>query len=86
MAADPAAGASKSDPAAGVERRQRTRSVAIALCLGALVLIFYAATIIRLGPNALRRDEFAPPAPALPAVEAPTPAGDAAKCKEAGTC
>ena len=36
-------------------RRQRLRSVAIALALGFMVLAFYAATIIRLGPNALNK-------------------------------
>jgi hypothetical protein len=30
-------------------KRQRTRSVAIALGLGFLVLLFYAATIVRMG-------------------------------------
>lgn len=30
-------------------RRQRMRSVAIALALGFLVLLFYAATIVRMG-------------------------------------
>jgi hypothetical protein len=36
-------------------RRQRMRSLAIALALGALVAVFYAATIVRLGGNALNR-------------------------------
>jgi hypothetical protein len=36
-------------------RRQRTRSIAIAVALGLLVLLFYAATIVRLGGNALNR-------------------------------
>jgi len=30
-------------------RRQRMRSIAIGLALGALVVIFYAATIVRFG-------------------------------------
>jgi hypothetical protein len=34
-------------------RRQRMRSLAIALALGALVALFYVATIVRLGGNAL---------------------------------
>ena len=34
-------------------RRQRMRSLAIALALGALVALFYIATIVRLGGNAL---------------------------------
>lgn len=36
-------------------RRQRTRNVAIAVALGMLVVLCYAATIVRLGPNALRK-------------------------------
>ena len=36
-------------------KRQRMRSLAIALALAALVALFYAATIIRLGGNALNR-------------------------------
>ena len=32
-----------------MDRRQRMRSIAIALALGALVVIFYAATIVRFG-------------------------------------
>ncbi len=34
-------------------RRQRMRSVAIALALFALVALFYIATIVRMGGNAL---------------------------------
>jgi fatty acid desaturase len=37
------------------QRRQRMRSVAIALALAALVALFYAATIVRLGGNVLNR-------------------------------
>jgi hypothetical protein len=37
------------------KRRRRSRSVAIALALGALVLLFYAVTIIKLGPGVLQR-------------------------------
>ena len=37
------------------QRRQRMRSVAIALALGALVLLFYVATLVRLGGNVLNR-------------------------------
>lgn len=37
------------------ERRQRFRSIAIALGLFALVALFYAATIIRLGSNVVNR-------------------------------
>jgi hypothetical protein len=52
------------------------RSIAIGLTLGALVLLFYAATIVRLGPNALNResDRFNQPQPYTP------------DCKKAGTC
>ena len=37
------------------KRRRRARSIAIVLVLGALVLLFYAITIVRLGPNVLTR-------------------------------
>jgi hypothetical protein len=37
------------------EQRRRQRSLAIALALGALVLLFYAITIAKLGPGVLRR-------------------------------
>ncbi|HEY7971361.1 MAG TPA: hypothetical protein VID96_00420 [Xanthobacteraceae bacterium] len=37
------------------KRRRRARSIAIALVLAALVLLFYAITIVRLGPNVLTR-------------------------------
>lgn len=37
------------------QRRQRMRSLAIALALGAMVLVFYAATIVRLGGNVFDR-------------------------------
>jgi hypothetical protein len=38
------------------ERRRRTRSIAIALVLAALVVIFYVATVVWLGGNVgLRR-------------------------------
>jgi hypothetical protein len=37
------------------QRRQRVRSIAIALALAALVALFYAATIVRLGGNVLNR-------------------------------
>ena len=36
-------------------KRQRMRSLAIALALGALVALFYAATIVRLGGNVLNQ-------------------------------
>ena len=37
------------------KRRRRARSIAIALTLGALVLLFYVVTIVKLGPGELRR-------------------------------
>ncbi len=36
-------------------RRQRMRSIAIAVALGILVLLFYLATIVRLGGNVFNR-------------------------------
>jgi len=36
-------------------RRQRMRSLAIALALGAMVALFYAATIVRLGGSVFDR-------------------------------
>ena len=37
------------------KRRRRARSIAIALALGALVLLFYVVTIVKLGPGVLQR-------------------------------
>lgn len=37
------------------QARQRTRSIAIALALAVLVVLFYIATIVRLGGNVLDR-------------------------------
>ena len=37
------------------ERRRRLRSIAIALALAALVVLFYVATLVRLGGNVLNR-------------------------------
>ena len=37
------------------ERRRKTRSIAIALALVALVIVFYVATMVRLGGNVLNR-------------------------------
>ncbi len=34
------------------KRRRRARSIALALALGAVVVIFYVLTIVRLGSNA----------------------------------
>ncbi len=36
-------------------KRQRMRSLVIALGLGFLVIMFYAATIVRLGANVMNR-------------------------------
>lgn len=36
-------------------RRQRYRSIAIAIALAAFVLLFYIATIVRLGGNVFNR-------------------------------
>lgn len=36
-------------------RRRRARNIAIALTLGFLALLFYAVTIVKLGPNVLNR-------------------------------
>jgi hypothetical protein len=36
-------------------RRRRARSIAIALSLGAMVLLFYVVTIVKLGPGVLQR-------------------------------
>lgn len=37
------------------QRRRRARSIAIALVLAALVVLFYVVTIVKLGPGVLRR-------------------------------
>jgi len=37
------------------KRRRRARSIAIGLSLGALVLLFYIVTIVKLGPGVLQR-------------------------------
>ena len=37
------------------KRRRRARSIAIALALGALVVLFYALTIIKVGQTGLLR-------------------------------
>ena len=36
-------------------RRRRTRSIAIGLALAALVVLFYVATLVRMGGNVLNR-------------------------------
>ena len=40
---------------AEAQRRRRTRSIAIGLGLAALVVLFYVATIVRLGGNVFNR-------------------------------
>ena len=42
------------------DKQRRRRSLAIALALAGLVVLFYAATIVRLGPNALNKGSFTP--------------------------
>jgi hypothetical protein len=37
------------------QKRRRKRSIAIALVLGALVVLFYAVTIAKLGPQVFQR-------------------------------
>ena len=37
------------------ERRRKMRSIAIGLALAALVVLFYIATIVRLGGNVVNR-------------------------------
>ncbi|HEV2603600.1 MAG TPA: hypothetical protein VGU24_08075 [Microvirga sp.] len=37
------------------QRRRRQRSLALALVLGGLVVLFYAVTIAKLGPGVLQR-------------------------------
>jgi hypothetical protein len=37
------------------KRRRRARSIAIALSLGALVLLVYLVTVVKLGPGVLNR-------------------------------
>jgi len=37
------------------KRQRRARSIAIALTLGALVVLFYIVTIVKLGPGVLDR-------------------------------
>jgi hypothetical protein len=59
------------------QKRQRARSIAIGVALALLVLLFYVATIVRLGPQSLKKDGFGQ-RPAAP-VSAPD-------CKKAGTC
>jgi hypothetical protein len=47
------------DPRIGLtpdeHRRRRSRSIAIAVALGLLVVLFYALTVVKLGPQILSR-------------------------------
>ncbi len=40
---------------AAEQKRRRTRSLAIALALGFMVILFYVVTIAKLGPQVLNR-------------------------------
>lgn len=42
-------------PSEEQRRRQRARSVAIAIVLGVMALLFYLVTIVKLGPGVLER-------------------------------
>ena len=55
MKAAEAAEAAASGGEAEKSRRQRMRSIAIALALVLLVVLFYAATIVRLGGNVMNK-------------------------------
>jgi hypothetical protein len=37
------------------KRRRRSRSIALALALGAMVLLVYLVTVVKLGPGVLNR-------------------------------
>ena len=45
----------KPDEAAEMAARRRKRSIAIGLVLGALVIIFYVLTIVKMGPSVFDR-------------------------------
>jgi hypothetical protein len=45
----------KTDPSPADIKRQRMRSIAIAIGLGFLVIMFYAATIVHLGASVANR-------------------------------
>ena len=55
MAGDDSEPVSGGDGAAEHKRRQRMRSIAIALTLGALVVLFYVLTLVKLGPRVFDR-------------------------------
>lgn len=37
------------------KRKQRRRSVALALCIGGVVVLFYVITVVKMGPAILSR-------------------------------
>jgi hypothetical protein len=39
-----------------LKRRRRRNSIALGLVLGALVVLFYALTIVKMGPGVFNRD------------------------------
>ena len=41
-------------------KRRKRRSLAIALVLTGLVVLFYVVTIVKLGPGIMRKSELAP--------------------------
>mgnify|MGYP001549148228 CR=1 FL=1 len=59
--------ANERQPRAGIRltdeqsRARRTRSIAIALALGAFVVVIFAVTIVRLGSNVLTRPIYMQP-------------------------
>ncbi len=81
---------------AGSGAGQRRRSIAIAMALGALVVAFYAATIIHLGPNALNKAAYNRPDAGKPKSATEVQVKDLAApgalkspdadCKRAKTC
>ena len=44
------------------KKRQRNRSIAIAIVLGLLVVMFYAVTIVKMGPGIVNRPALGPKA------------------------
>ena len=44
------------DPDEALKRRRRRNSIALGLVLGALVIIFYVLTIVKMGPAVFSRD------------------------------
>lgn len=61
MAGDPGMGGVSREPVPKLgltpeeARRRRSRSIAIAVALGMLVVLFYAVTLVKLGPQILHR-------------------------------